>query len=182
MLFRSAKLSIQGTKFLESLVTGLIPQYGSAGIYSEFLSSLHLPYLWWQESSSSISSLFIDQSIRCHQYVTLKVYERDSTQGLRELQVYRYLNALTTSHTGSLLVRTSLDDFEVLTSSGRYICLVHPPLGMSLANFRRMMPDKKLSEKLLKSTLKHLLLALDFLHSEADIIHTGIVLRLPLHP
>lgn len=32
-----------------------------------------------------------------------------------------------------------------------------------------------MSEKLLKSTLKHLLLALDFLHTEAGVIHTGNV-------
>jgi serine/threonine protein kinase len=34
-----------------------------------------------------------------------------------------------------------------------------------------------MSEKLLRLTLKHILLALDFLHAEAGIIHTGMVLE-----
>lgn len=157
----------------------LTPLLGSVGIYSEFCSlqfSFDPLFRGWNHPTSS--SYCWQKINRGHQYVTLKVCERDSTQGHRERRVYRQMNMLTTSHTGALLVRTSLDDFELPTASGCYLCLVHPPLGITLAAFRRMMPGNRMSEKLLKSTLKHILLALDFLHSEVGIIHTGIVLKI----
>jgi serine/threonine-protein kinase SRPK3 len=122
-------------------------------------------------SQQTLSSL--TTNTRGHQYVTLKVHEHDSGQDSREVRVYHYLNSLTTSHIGALLVRTSLDDFEISTPNGSYPCLVLPPLAMSLSQFRGKMPGKRMSEELLKTLLYHLLLALDFLHTEAQVIHTG---------
>ena len=105
--------------------------------------------------------------------MTLKVCERDSSQALRELEVYKHLNSMTTSHSGSLLVRTALDSFELTTSGGKYQCLVHKPLGMSMSALRNRTLLGKLPEHLLKLTLIHILHALDFLHTEAGVIHTG---------
>jgi len=51
--------------------------------------------------------------------------------------------------------------------------LVHDPLGMSVATFGELMPGGHLSEDVLKAVLKHLLLALDYLHSEGKMVHTG---------
>ena len=53
---------------------------------------------------------------------------------------------------------------------------------MSLVTFRQMMPGKKMPQKLLKSILQHLLLALDFLHTETGVSHTGIVKNNSLNP
>lgn len=47
---------------------------------------------------------------------------------------------------------------------------------MSLFELRNRTVAKVLPENLLKPTLIHILLALDFLHTEAGIIHTGKVL------
>lgn len=44
---------------------------------------------------------------------------------------------------------------------------------MSLASLRAKARGRKLPEDLLKATLTHVLLALDFLHAEAGVIHTG---------
>jgi hypothetical protein len=47
-------------------------------------------------------------------------------------------------------------------------------------SLRYTRPDRKLPEAMLKQILIHLLLALDFLHSECHIIHTGQVAPLTM--
>ncbi|KAF3385025.1 hypothetical protein F1880_001841 [Penicillium rolfsii] len=54
------------------------------------------------------------------------------------------------------------------------LCLVHPPLAMSICELRHRTSEKVLPEDLLKPVLIHVLLAIDFLHTEAKIVHTDI--------
>lgn len=68
-----------------------------------------------------------------------------------------------------------LDTLEISGVDSGHICLVHEPLGMSIEAFRQLMPTKQLDKHVLKALLKHLLLALDFLHNEANVVHTGIL-------
>lgn len=89
------------------------------------------------------------------------------------MEAYDILNVPRTSHDGAKFVRTALDNFQVGTAGGLYQCLVHQPLGISLYDLRNQFAAKVLPEKLLKLTLLHVLLALDYLHTEAGIIHTG---------
>jgi serine/threonine protein kinase len=107
-------------------------------------------------------------------YVTLKVFERDSAEGARETDVYNHLNALSTRHQGAMLVRRALDTFQISSPEGNYQCLIHTPLGISLFDFRNLLAAKVLPEKILKLTLSHVLLALDYLHTEAGVVHTDI--------
>lgn len=72
-----------------------------------------------------------------------------------------------------MFIRTALDSFQVGSAGGPYLCLVHQPLGISLQDLRTQFAAKVLPEKLVELTLLHLLLALDYLHTEAGIIHTG---------
>lgn len=111
---------------------------------------------------------------RQHAYVTLKVFERNSTEGQRETNTYHHLNSLNIGdHVGATLIRKALDSFQISTAEGSFQCLVHPPLGISLYDFRNHLKAKVLPEKIVKLTLMHLLLALDYLHTEAGIVHTG---------
>lgn len=105
----------------------------------------------------------------------MKLFERNSTHAEREVQVYDHFKSLKSSHTGAILVRTVLDKFQLSSINGShfYQCLIHPPLGMSLFELRNRAAKKGFPEDLLKPTLIHILLALDFLHSEAHVIHTG---------
>ncbi|RDH27928.1 kinase-like domain-containing protein [Aspergillus welwitschiae] len=90
-------------------------------------------------------------------YVTLKVFECDSSEARREISACSHLNSLSVpDHAGAKLIRTALDSFQITSAKGTFGCLVHPPLGM------------------IKLTLMHLLLALDCLHTEAGIVHTDI--------
>jgi hypothetical protein len=72
-----------------------------------------------------------------------------------------------------LLVRQVLDDFQIDSKNGVFQCVVHTLLAISIKAFRRMLPDRALPVSFVKLVLKHLLLGLDFLHTEAKAIHTG---------
>lgn len=50
---------------------------------------------------------------------------------------------------------------------------------MSLYEFRTHLRAKVLPRAMVKLTLVHLLLALDYLHTEAGIVHTGIIKHSP---
>ncbi|KAB8262384.1 kinase-like domain-containing protein [Aspergillus pseudonomiae] len=106
----------------------------------------------------------------------IELYKRDSAHAEREIQVYEHLKSLKSGHTGTVLVRTVLDKFHLSSTDGShfYQCLVHPPLGMSLYELRNRCPRKVFPENLLKPTLIHILLALDFLHTEARNIMLNI--------
>ena len=66
-----------------------------------------------------------------------------------------------------------LDSFEIAGLSGSHICLVHKPLLMSLQSFQFLLEERTLPMQLFKAAVYDVLLALDYLHSEADMIHTG---------
>ncbi|KAE8137308.1 kinase-like domain-containing protein [Aspergillus pseudotamarii] len=122
------------------------------------------------------STVWLCRDLEEHVYVTLKLYECNSAHAKREIQVYDHLKSLKSCHTGTVLVRTVLDKFQLSSTDGShfYQCLIHPPLGMSLYELRNRCPRKVFPENLLKPTLIHILLALDFLHTEAHVIHTDI--------
>ncbi|KAB8256812.1 kinase-like domain-containing protein [Aspergillus pseudonomiae] len=120
------------------------------------------------------STVWLCRDLQQHGYVTLKVCERDSAEGIREMEVYNHLNSLNARHDGATLIRTALDNFQISSLEGNYQCFIHIPLGISLYDFRNQLAAKVLPEKILKLTLLHVLLALDFLHTEAGIIHTDI--------
>ena len=104
-------------------------------------------------------------------HVTLKIGTPEALED--ELRVLRLLRTIKTSHSGPLLVRQMLDNFQVDNKNGIFQCVVHPPLAISIKAFRRMLPERALPVSFVKLVLKHLLLGLDFLHTEAKVIHTG---------
>jgi serine/threonine-protein kinase SRPK3 len=108
-----------------------------------------------------------------HEYVAMKICEKDSTSSARELAAYQHLQTFTTANTGALFVRKLHNSLKIQGLEGEHLCLVHEPLGVSLETFRNIMPAKQLPEALLKAVLEHLLQALDCLHSDAKMIHTG---------
>lgn len=114
-----------------------------------------------------------DLRIRKRKHVAIKVCKRECFQATREMQVLKHLNSVRSSHDGSLLVRRLLDSFEIFGSGGSYQCLVHEPLGTGISYFRSLFPSRRLPEGLLQALVIHVLQALDYLHSEAGVIHAG---------
>jgi serine/threonine-protein kinase SRPK3 len=66
------------------------------------------------------------------------------------------------------------DGFEIDGPKGKYQCIAHEPLLTSLLHFQATFNPPRLNEDLVRGAVQQLLLALDFLHTEAHVIHTGI--------
>ncbi|KAI0693722.1 putative CDK4/6 [Cytidiella melzeri] len=92
----------------------------------------------------------------------------------RECKIFRHLNSLHSEHVGRTFIRTNTDEFEIEKEHGTYQFMVQPPMSVSMQTFRNHFPGRRLPEPLLRSVLSHMLLALDFLHVEAKIIHTDV--------
>lgn len=100
----------------------------------------------------------------------------------REIEAYKRLAKLDSLHPGRAYIRGIYDAFEVEGPHGIHYCLVHPPIHMTVSELQTQHPSHRCSEKLLRPTLARLLLALDFLHTEANIIHAGLsVIRKHYH-
>ncbi|PQE03855.1 CMGC SRPK kinase protein [Rutstroemia sp. NJR-2017a BBW] len=118
--------------------------------------------------------------ISTNKYAALKIYAHDLVAEDdidNETAVYKHLStAGNPDHPGKMYVRTIQDSLFVTNRAGnRHQCLVHGVLSNDILNLRYAHPDRKLPEAMLKQILIHLLLALDYLHSECYIIHTGQV-------
>lgn len=94
----------------------------------------------------------------------------------RELKIYEHLSQVDSIHPGQSLIRELYDSFDLQGSAGKHHCLVLQSMHMTLLEMMRLNP-RPFGLPLLKLTLKRLLLALDFLHNEAGIIHTGKTLH-----
>lgn len=66
-----------------------------------------------------------------------------------------------------------LDSFQLSTPSGSHRCLIFPPLGLTLTDFRNLLPGRAVEQDFLQYTVYFLLQAIEFLH-RADVVHTGL--------
>lgn len=82
---------------------------------------------------------------------------------------------LVTGCGGAQFVRLLHKSFELEhpRSSKQNLCLVYEPMGMSLADLRRVACDGQVPLELLRPMLPFLLAALDFLHTKANMVHAG---------
>jgi serine/threonine-protein kinase SRPK3 len=119
--------------------------------------------------------LLTTYSPRQSRYVTLKIYVSGSSR-TRELEIYDHLNRMeeTPDHPGKKCIRKLFGSFQVDGPNGNHLCLIHEPLGLSLAQIAEVCRGRKFSLEVLKPCLRQILIAVDFLHAKAGIIHTGI--------
>jgi len=114
--------------------------------------------------------------LREHDYVTLKVFVSGNPQARNEEKVFEHLKTIKSDHAGAKFVRTLRDSFELPGEKGPHVCLVHNALGMTLKQLRVLSDGGKLALELVKPIIYHILFALDYLHSQAKVVHTGRVL------
>ncbi|KAF7122249.1 hypothetical protein CNMCM5793_000206 [Aspergillus hiratsukae] len=112
---------------------------------------------------------------REHRYVTLKVYTASSSVN-REIEIYKHLDTFQSDHADQSCLRPLLEIFQTPQSEGHSVhtCLVHPPLGISLDQLPPLLPGGVMSSAMVRTTTRNTLAALDFLHTEAGIIHTDL--------
>ncbi|KAL4915211.1 kinase-like domain-containing protein [Aspergillus aurantiobrunneus] len=104
-----------------------------------------------------------------------------ATSITREMEIYNNSNSIKSGHAGQSCLRPLLETFQTQSPDRQSIhtCLVHPPLGISLHQLTRLLPDKVMTSCMARTTIRNILAALDFLHAEAGVIHTE---RLYLSP
>ena len=90
-----------------------------------------------------------------------------------ELAMYKRISRCPAEHPGRGAVRELLDSFDVAGPDGYHRCLVHAPLWENAPTFLHRNPVRRLPVPVLAFVLRRLFLALDFLHTECRIIHTG---------
>lgn len=91
-----------------------------------------------------------------------------------EFQIYKYLSQMNTSHSGYAHVRAALDAFTIhRASENSHHCLVQKPMWESFGDLLFRNPEHRFTEDLLKAGLMQVFLALDYLHSECKLVHTG---------
>ncbi|KAI7085364.1 hypothetical protein KC356_g5953 [Hortaea werneckii] len=152
------------------------PWYSSDAFYQARIGELlHARYqIIGKLGYGGHSTAWLCRDLRAHKYVVAKICENTDTSAEREVLAYTRINSLESSHTGSLLVRKMLDTFEINNKDRNHTCLIHEPLGMSLETCRCFFPGGKFPDTMLKPILKHLILTLHFLHTEAGIVHTDL--------
>nr|POE87759.1 srsf protein kinase 3 [Quercus suber] len=112
---------------------------------------------------------------RSKNFVTMKVstsLRKFPTATDREFKIYEHLASIKSTHPGQSLIRELWDSFELTGGAGKHRCLILQPMHMTLLEMMKLNP-RPFNLPLLKMTLTRLLLALDFLHTEAHIMHCG---------
>ncbi|KAF1979466.1 non-specific serine/threonine protein kinase [Bimuria novae-zelandiae CBS 107.79] len=123
------------------------------------------------------STVWLCRHIRDRRFVVVKVCTRDGHQSARvsrELRFYEHVSSLKADHHGQSFIRGLLGTFEITGPTGQHLCLVHPPMHMTVRDLQYMKPSRRLNEPLLRWTLSNVLSALTFLHEQAEVIHTDI--------
>ncbi|KAJ5236935.1 hypothetical protein N7489_007026 [Penicillium chrysogenum] len=99
--------------------------------------------------------------------------------GQGEIQTSQALSQGDRSHPGYVHVRTALDAFTIRNQGSGYQesehhCLVQKPMWGSFRHLMYRSPAHRLRDDLLKSGLRQIFLALDYLHTECQLVHTDI--------
>lgn len=110
-------------------------------------------------------------------YVAVKVgtrkdeNEEDSDES--EEALYGHIQEANPSHPGYNHVRKLFETFSIDSAHGKHPCYVYELLREPLSVFRRRWDNSKFPVDLLKGYLRIILQALDYLHTDCQIIHTG---------
>ncbi|KIY50014.1 putative CDK4/6 [Fistulina hepatica ATCC 64428] len=123
------------------------------------------------------STVWLCRDLVNHRYTVMKVCTRTAPDVKREVEAYRRINSVTPSlqHGGRTCVRKMLDKFELTDEYGKYQCIVHDPLSISLYKFRQeCFLEGRLTKDLTRRCILVILYAFDFLHNHAKLIHTDL--------
>ena len=104
--------------------------------------------------------------------VALKIFTNDH-QKRGEINTYKHLMSVQSKHPGRHYIRSALDIFTLQGPKGEHQCIVHNPMLENTQELLGRNPSHRFTEDLLKIFLQLLLSALDYLHTDAHLIHTG---------
>lgn len=114
------------------------------------------------------------------QYVTLKLTTSNPDFGdmvLHELDINKRLTK-DPSLAGFAFVRAAIDDFMATGPTGAaHLCLVFEAMQEPLSQFQHRLVGDSIPPQLLKVYVDFMLQGLEYLHSDCQIIHTGLFFR-----
>jgi hypothetical protein len=151
------RCSRRDTKWLASWASDQRLRFGWHGICGEHISNFD-PHLSADRRST-------------HGYAALKVYI--SGVGEEEFTITQALSNGNLSHPGRAHVRNALGVFTISRAGGEHKCLVQKPMCDSFKDLLRRNPKHRFTEELFKAGLIQIFLALDYLHSDCKLVHTG---------
>lgn len=123
------------------------------------------------------STVWLARDLKEGGHVVLKVLIRSEYAGYdtkNETQAYECLAKGNDQHPGKQFIRKALDHFNAPGPDGDHLVIVHAPLWEDMTHFRRRNPAAKFPTRLLRLYLAILLLALNYLHDECQVVHTGM--------
>ncbi|GAB1726045.1 hypothetical protein NU195Hw_g1151t1, partial [Hortaea werneckii] len=123
------------------------------------------------------STVWLCRDIKASDFVSVKVCTGHGAGSIgqdRELKFYEHVASLDSEHLGQAYIRGLLETFEISGPTGKHLCLVQPPMHMTITELQRQVPSKRLNKDLLNGTLFNVLTALSFLHDEANVVHANI--------
>lgn len=110
-------------------------------------------------------------------YVAVKIYVtgKISKTATNEIAVYDRIKAAApeADHAAHDYIRRLLSSFDIKGPRGTHKCLVHEVMGTSLDVLLDWFPGKTLELEALKAPLRQIIVGLNFLETQAGIIHTG---------
>lgn len=127
------------------------------------------------------STSWLCRDLSAHRYVAIKVYANNQEQAQREIAAFKHLSTVLGDRCaakelgGAQFIRLLHKSFELVhpKSSKKNLCLVYEPMGMTLADLRKVACEGQVPLELLKPMLPFILAALDFMHTKANMVHTG---------
>lgn len=106
--------------------------------------------------------------------VVLKImnssYSRDT--GTR-MELEKLIATKNSSHPGYGFVRPCRGHFEIAHKEKKHTCQIYDPMRETMEFFQRRWPERRMPLVVAKAYIQVLLHALDYLHTECEIVHTG---------
>lgn len=103
----------------------------------------------------------------------LKIANCDGAEE-NEVKIEEHIAKTGLSHRAYSLLRTCQERFEEDGLHSKHICSVYPALRESMLSFQRRFVDEVIPYLLIKVYLMVLLEALEYLHKDCNVVHTGM--------
>ncbi|KAM6504154.1 Protein kinase-like domain containing protein [Amanita muscaria] len=125
------------------------------------------------------SNVWLAKDSRTDEYVAVKILSAHATEVQGKVACEGEIlekiqhQGSSSNHLGSSHVLGLRDHFNLTSNHGNHLCLVTDVLGSTLLSLRDQLGGGGFPTRLVKKIASQCLLALDFLHSECEVIHTA---------